>query len=209
MKRLSEKVIITEQPDILRALRISLHQGNVVGIFSKPVETFLYLTAVEDIFTSTVTDQKIIVLKKLDLHGKLLDENQLPLHQIDKVRIFHTLYRDGLHRTLRVIADESKDQPVRIRKRECDIHLHELRIILVKTLDSGYHINIFTGHQDPVSVSGYIRDFDSKLEKVMLTPQLNDKRLQSINISSIDRIEFDSFFYFKGLSSKVFHILPF
>lgn len=208
MKRLSERVIITEPSEILKALRMSLHQGNVVGIFTKPADTFMYLTAVEDIFCSTVSDKKIIVLKKLDLNGKLVEDNQLPLDNIEKVRIFHTLYRDGLRRTLRVMADECKDQVVKIRQRECDIDLHELRIVLMKTLDSGHHITLFTTHNEADPVSGYIRDFDGRLERVIVAAGINDKGLMSVDISSIVRIEFDTSFHYKGLSSKIFRVSP-
>jgi len=207
-KRLSEKILITEPEEILKALRVSLHQGNVVGIFVKPLDSFMYLTAVEDIFSSAVTDEKIVVLKKLDLHGKLLEQNQLSLAEIYRVRFFYTLYKDGLHKTLKSMTREmDHGQFLIIRKRECDIQLHELKIILVKTLDSGHRISISVFNKD-TSTEGYIKDFDSKLEKVILTASINDKQIKELSIPSIARIEFESFFQFKGLSSKIFNVLP-
>jgi hypothetical protein len=168
----------------------------------------MYLTAVEDIFSSAVTEEKIVVLKKLDLHGKLLEQNQLSLAEIQHVRFFHTLYKDGLRKTLKsMTADSDQLQLLRIRKRECDVHLHELKIILLKTLDSGYRISI-TLLNKSTCTEGYIKDFDSKLEKVIIAANINDKQIKVLSITSIERIEFESFFHFKGLSSKIFNVLP-
>jgi hypothetical protein len=206
MERLAEKALITEADDILKALRISLHQGNVVGIFVRPHDSDMYLTAVEDIFSSTVSDQKIIILKKLDLHGNLLRQNQLLLASIEKLRFFNTLYKDGLKRTLRSIAAASDFSTLlRIRKRECNITLNDLRIVLMKTLDSGHRIRVTLDDQATV-VQGYIRDFDNKLEVMDLTAGLNDKTVNQIQIDAITQIESESFFHFNGLSSKVFHV---
>ena len=204
MERLAEKALITEADDILKALRISLHQGNVVGIFVRPQDSDMYLTAVEDIFTSTVTDQKIIILKKLDLHGKLLQHNQLLLASIEKLRFFNTLYKDGLKRTLRNMAASDFNTLLRIRKRECNITLNDLKIVLVKTLDSGHHISLTL--EDNTTVQGYIRDFDNRLEVMYLTDHLDDKAASELKINAISRIEFESFLHFNGLSSKVFHV---
>jgi hypothetical protein len=204
MERLAEKALIIEADDILKALRISLHQGNVVGIFVRPQDSDMYLTAVEDIFTSTVTDQKIIILKKLDLHGKLLQHNQLLLASIEKLRFFNTLYKDGLKRTLRSIGASDFDTLLRIRKRERNITLNDLKIVLVKTLDSGHHISLTLDNQR--TVQGYIRDFDNRLELMYLADRLDDKAASELKINAISRIEFESFLHFNGLSSKVFHV---
>lgn len=204
-ERLAEKALITDADDILKALRISLHQGNVVGIFARPQDSDMYLTAVEDIFTSSVSDQKIIILKKLDLHGNLLRQNQLLLASIEKLRFFNTLYKDGLKRTLRGMSGASDiDTLLRIRKRECNITLNDLKIVLVKTLDSGHRIKLMLDNK--TSVQGYIRDFDNRLEVLYLASQLDDTADTELPINAISEIEFEFFFHFNGLSSKVFHV---
>lgn len=196
---------ITDQSLILKCLTESLQRGNVVGITSEFAGHTLFLTAVENIFESGVTKEKIIVFKKFDVHGVMHEKHCLSLKQIDRVESYQTLYKDSIRKTFRTIVSENEAN-TKVRRIESDITSHDLKIMLVKLLDTPQrtHISIATRPSDPIE--GFVKDIDSRFEKIVIAVGANSQVKKEIKIAQIETVAFDTYYSFKGSLSKIFHV---
>jgi hypothetical protein len=196
---------ITDQSLILKCLTESFHRGNVVGITSETAGHTLFLTAVENIFERGATKEKIIVFKKFDVHGVIHEKYRLSLKEIDRVQSFQTLYKDSLRKTFRSIVSENEAN-TKVRTIESFISNHDLKIILIKMLDTSQRVCITLSTRLADPIEGFIKDIDPRFEKVFVTTGANSQVKKEIKIVQIESIAFDNFYSFKGSSSKVFHV---
>lgn len=196
---------ITDQSQILKCLTESFHRGNVVGITSEAAGHTLFLTAVENIFERGVTKEKIIVFKKFDVHGVIHDKYRLSLNEIDRVQSFQTLYKDSLRKTFRAIVSENEAN-TKVRRIESFISSHDLKIILIKMLDTPQRVCITISTRQAEPIEGFIKDIDPRFERVFITTGANGQIKKEIKIIQIESITFDNFYSFKGSSSKIFHV---
>lgn len=194
---------ITDQTQILKCLTESLHRGNVVGIASQAAGHTLFLTAVENIFESGVTREKIIVLKKFDIHGVVHEKNCIPLKQIDRVESFQTLYKDSLRKTFRTIVSENEAN-TKIRRIESFISSHDVRLILIKLIDTPQRVRLSVSGRQADPIEGFVKDIDQRFEKVVVQVGSNSQLKKEIKIVQIESLQFDAFFSFKGSLSKTF-----
>lgn len=86
--------IITEPKDILKELKASRENGNVIGIWAASLGPGLYTCAVENILDDDVEHDKVIILKENDLNGVPLQAHVLFLQEIEKVFPMKTQYDD-------------------------------------------------------------------------------------------------------------------
>jgi hypothetical protein len=196
---------ITDQIQILKCLTESFHRGNVVGITSEVAGHTMFLTCVENIFESGVTRQKMVALKKFDINGVIHDNNCLPLIHIDRVQSFQSLYKDSLRKTFRTIVSENEAHQ-KIRRLESFISSHELRIILAKMLDTPQKVYIKLAGKGSDLVEGYVKDIDARFEKVILSNGVTSPVRKEIKMIQIESLQFETYFTFKGASSKIFQV---
>jgi hypothetical protein len=202
---------ITEPEQILRELERSKIKGNVLGICAGPFGKSMCLTAIDDIqnIESEHTHDKLVTLKKYDLQGSFIDTNELCLSEITKVQPFRRKYNDSYSLFFRSDFEKTHgDYVVKIRRMEQSISFHELQIILIKIINSGYRITIHTWNEteSPVSCC-YVRDFmDGKFDTVIISYGIEDDFKKNVLLEEIESIEFETFFYYKGFSSKVFRV---
>lgn len=196
---------ITDQAQILKCLNESLHRGNVVGVTSEVAGHTMFLTCVENIFESSVNGQKMIALKKFDINGVIHENNCLPLIHIDRVQSFQSLYKDSLRKTFRTIVSENEAHQ-KIRRLESFISSHDLRIILIKMLDTSQKIYIKLASKGDDLVEGYIKDIDARFEKVVVSNGVTSPVKKEIKVVHIESIQFETYYSFKGVSSKIFQV---
>jgi len=91
---------VTSTNEILKVLRHSRDNGNVVGITALPLGPAMIMTAVDDIID--VKNDKIVLLKETDLLGIALPESEILLSEIVKVHELRTKYNDPFHVQLRM-----------------------------------------------------------------------------------------------------------
>jgi hypothetical protein len=94
------KGIITEPKEILAELMASRDNGNVIGIWSPPLGTGLFMCGVENILDDDVEHDKVIILRERDLNGVPLKAHVLFLQEIEKVYPLTTMYDDPTVRTI-------------------------------------------------------------------------------------------------------------
>ena len=88
------------QPDeILRELRTSKENGNVIGIFALSLGPIMIMTAVDEVIE--IKNDVIILLKETDLLGIRVPEEQIFLSEIVRVHPFKTHFNDPFHVQLR------------------------------------------------------------------------------------------------------------
>jgi hypothetical protein len=196
---------ITDQAQILKCLTESFHKGNVVGVTSEGAGHILFLTSVENIFESGVTKEKIIVFKKFDVHGVVHEKHRIPLKQIDRVQSFQTLYKDSLKKTFRTIVSRNEAN-TNIRRIESFISNHELKIILIKLLDTSQRVRITISTRQAEPIEGFVKEIDLRFEKIVLSTGSNGHIKKELKIIQIEKISFDNYYSFRGNSSKVFHV---
>jgi hypothetical protein len=196
---------ITDQSLILKCLTESLQRGNVVGITSEYAGHTLFLTAVENIFESGVTKEKIIVFKKFDVHGVMHEKHCLSLKQIDRVESYQTLYKDSIRKTFRKIVSENEANS-KVRRIESDITSHDLKIILIKLLDTPQRVHITIATRQTEPIEGFVKDVDPRFEKIAIAVGVHSQIKKEIKVSQIETIAFDTYYTFKGCQSKIFHV---
>lgn len=196
---------ITDQSLILKCLTESFHRGNVVGVTSEIAGHTLFLTAVENIFERGSTKEKIIVFKKFDVHGVIHEKYRLALKEIDRVQSFQTLYKDSLRKTFRAIVSENEAN-TKVRRIESFISSHDLKIILIKMLDTPQRLCITVSARQAEPIEGFVKDIDPRFEKVVLATGTNGHIKKEIKITQIESVSFDTFYSFKGCLSKMFHV---
>jgi hypothetical protein len=196
---------ITDQAQILKCLTESFHRGTVVGITSESAGHTMFLTAVENIFNSAVNGEKMIALKKFDISGVMHDKHCLRLKEIDRVQSYQALYKDSLKKSFRkiVTANESHQK---VRCLESFISGHDLRIILIKLLDTSQKVTITVVNKSRESLEAYVKDIDARFEKIWITSSLGSLSKKEIKIVHIESIQFDAYYSFKGSSSKIFQV---
>lgn len=202
---------VTEPEGILRELMHSKLKGNVLGICAQPFGKSMCMTAIDDIqnIESEHTHDKLVVLKKYDLQGTFIDTHELCLSEITKVKPFRRKYHDRFSLFFRSDFQRSySDHIVKIRRMEQSISFHELQIILIKIINSGYRISVYRWHEAmPCVESCYVRDFvDGKFDTVIVSCGIRDTATKDIYLKDVECILFESFFYYKGFSSKVFRV---
>gem|GEM_PF-3583374 len=203
---------ITAPEKILKALTHSKSTGNVLAICAEPFGKSMCLTAIEDIqnIPGEHTHDKLVILKKYDLQGSFIDEHELCLSEIRKVRPFKRKYDNKFSLFYHSeIETAGEDQVIRIRKLEQSVSFHELRIILIKIINSGYRITVnLKDGMNAVRESCYVRDFvDAHYDTMVVSCGIRDEETKQIPLNSIGSILFESFFYYKGFASKVFRVL--
>lgn len=196
---------ITDQTQILKCLTESFHRGSVVGITSEIAGHTMFLTCVENIFESAINGQKMIVLKKFDINGVIHENHCLPLVQIDRIQSFQSLYKDSLRKTFRTIVSENEAHQ-KIRRLQSFISLHDLRIILIKMLDTPQRVYIKLINKGDDLTEGYIKDIDQRLEKVTVSSGVTSPVKKELKLTQIESIQFESYYSFKGVSSKIFQV---
>lgn len=194
---------ITDQAQILKCLTESFHRGNVVGITSQAAGHTLFLTAVENIFESGVMREKMIALKKFDIHGVIHEKHCIPLKQIDRVQSYQTLYKDSLRKTFRTIVSENEAN-TKIRRIETFISTHDLKLILIKLLDTTQRVRLVLSGRPAEPLDGFVKDIDPRFEKISIQPGAHTQSKKEIKIIQIESVQFDVFFSFKGSLSKTF-----
>ena len=165
---------ITDQSQILKCLTESLHRGNVVGITSEYAGHVHFLTAVENIFESGVTKEKIIVFKKFDVNGVIHEKHTLALKQIDRVESYQSLYKDSIRKRFRSIVSENEAN-TKIRRIESFIPIYDLKIIMIKLLDTPQRVRITISSRQAEPIEGFVKDIDPRLEKVTVAIGTNSQ----------------------------------
>lgn len=89
----------TSSDEILKILIDSKDNGTAVGLTALSLGPTIVMTAVDDIID--VKNDKIVLLKELDLLGIRLPESELLLSEIVKVYPLKTKYYDPFHVHLR------------------------------------------------------------------------------------------------------------
>lgn len=196
---------ITDQKQILKCLTESLHRGNVVGVTSEAAGHTLFLTAVENIYESGVTREKMISFKKFDIHGVNHERHCIPLKQIDRVQSFQTLYKDSLRKTFRKIVSDNEAN-TKIRQLETQIPPHDLKVILIKLLDTHQRVRIIMPGRGNEPIDGFVKEIDQRFEKIVINAGASGQIKKDIKISQIESIEFDNYFTYKSCSSKIFRV---
>lgn len=200
---------ITDYNGILRELIRSKESGNVIAISAEPFGHLTYLTAVEDIrdFGGDIVEEKVVILKKVDLEGKPIDNNQLFLSDITKIQPFHTKYNERLSTSEPLYIVNNEDSDIKIRCHEQVISFQELKLLLFTIKDSGYRIKIkqFGGKlpYDTCYVKGFAED---EFETIIVSCEVNTEDWKEIPVQTIETVEFESFLRFKGLYSKLFRV---
>jgi hypothetical protein len=90
---------ITTSSEILEELIRSRDHGNVIGITALSLGPSMVITAVEEIVD--IRNDKIILLKEIDLLGIRIPESDLLLTEIVRVHPLRTKYNDPFHVNLR------------------------------------------------------------------------------------------------------------
>jgi hypothetical protein len=89
----------TNTEEILKILSDSKANGNVIGINALSFGPTIAMTAVDDIVD--VKNDKIVLLKEIDLLGIKLSESEILLSEIVSVCPLKTKYNDPFHVRLR------------------------------------------------------------------------------------------------------------
>jgi hypothetical protein len=95
---------VTSTPEILKELLHSRDHGNVIGITALSLGPSMVMTAVEDVID--IKNDKIVLLKEIDLLGIKIPECDLLLSEIVKVHPLRTKYNDPFHVRLREYKKE-------------------------------------------------------------------------------------------------------
>ena len=185
---------------MLESLNRSMRNGNVVGIYVRSFPVKLYLTAVEQIVNNDT-----VVVKEIDLQGIFHNNNKISIADIDKVHVFNARYEDRLLVSMKKFGQLAEHASlIKIRKRERTIEEGDLRMIAIKNIDSGYRIGIFL--QNEFLPRCYIRDYFPPSNEVKISSDIQGTCARCIAVPLITRVDFESFYYYKGLFSKVFHV---
>lgn len=194
--------LATSSSAIIKELLHSKENGNVVGIWGGAFNQIVCLTAVEDIIDVEIANDKLIILKKLDLQGIYLNNNMINLSEIEKVISFNASYNEYL---MSCLQDYPEDQHIKIRQREQMITMDDLKMIVIRNINSGNKIKIKRAGEGSQK-SCYVIDFNPNTEAVILSCELNDARQEEILIRDIEEIEFEFHYDYKGFSSRTFRI---
>lgn len=189
---------------ILEHLIQSKETGNVVAIWSNRFTRGLCLTAIEDIQPVEITGDQIITLKKYDLQGGPISNRRISLSEIKEVACFNAIYNE--HLLLSIPDDYIDDSTIKIRKWEQSITIDDLKIIFIRNINSGRKIKIRERTTEEVR-SCYLREYHLPKEVMLFSPDLNGTDLEEIALSSIEEIEFEFYFYYKGISSIIFKVV--
>jgi hypothetical protein len=196
---------ITDQSQILKCLTESLHRGTVVGITSQSAGHTMFLTAVENIFNSAVNGEKMISFKKFDISGAMHDKHCLPLKDIDRVQSYQALYKDSIRKAFRKIVSTNETNQ-KVRCLESFISAQDLKIILIKLLDTNQKVTITVSGKAHEAMEVYVKDIDARFEKISVASSLSSQTSKEIKIVHIENVQFETYYNFKGSSSKIFQV---
>ena len=96
---------LSRPEEILRELKNSKENGNVVGIFAISLGPNMIMTAVEEIME--IKNDKLIILRETDLLGIKVPEEQILMSEIAGVHPFRTHFDDPFHVQLRQMTREN------------------------------------------------------------------------------------------------------
>jgi hypothetical protein len=181
----------------------------VLGIWGTPFGETMCLTAIEDILDVKGSADKVIVLKKYDLQGVFINTHELCLSEIFRIRRFKKKYRDAIALFDRLdVLQSEHDHLVKIKRIEQNVSVHELRIILIRIINSGYRIAINLLNDAQVfAESCSVISFESGPHDVIIAScEISGNHPRAVLVDEIESIEFDFFYSYKGLSSKVFRV---
>lgn len=182
-------------------LKESFEKGSVIGIFLKGENHKMYLTAVDE-----MVDDNLVMVKELDLQGIFHEDRRVAIDAIERIQCFSALYEDRLALVIKNFMGDMEDaQTVKIRTRERSVQRGDLKIILIKSIDTGSRINIILDKGTRIA-NCYIRDFSPADNKISFSQDIDDKKLRTVSLNSVAKLEFETFFYYRGLLSKVFSI---
>jgi hypothetical protein len=93
-KALDERSLnfLRSRTSIRDGLMRSKHSGTVIGVYSRALGEGMFITSVDDIYPDN--DEEIIVLKRYDLSGLILQRTDLSLSEIKAVCVFDMIYRN-------------------------------------------------------------------------------------------------------------------
>ena len=83
---------IKSRTDILKALLNSRETGNAIGVYSTGLGGGMFITAVDEVYDDD--NEQIIVLKRYDLSGLVLQRTNLFLSEIKAICPFEISYRN-------------------------------------------------------------------------------------------------------------------
>lgn len=196
--------VITTPSKILQELLLSKENGNVVGIWAASLAKISHkvvcLTAVENIIDVEITEDKLIILKKIDLQGVYLNNNEIYLSEVEKIITFTASYNDHL---LSYLQQAPVNPMVKIRKRQQVITHEDLKMILIRNLNSGNKINI-RKTDEQTAQPYYIRDFNPYVNVALVASMIDSEPDRYINVNEIAEIEFEFSYDYKGFSSRIF-----
>lgn len=192
--------------EILQELTRSKALGSALGIYAEPLGSSMLLALVADIIESDILNDKIILLKQYDTQGRFIETIELYMSEIYRVRPFKTKFNEDL--SAHSDIDELDTKKVKIKQQEQVVTQYELQLIIINNIESGNRLKIKKNVNPTPLEFCYIRGFaDAKFENFFISCGMNDEVKMVIHVNEIDFIEFDYFFYFKGLSSRIFKVL--
>lgn len=161
------------------------------------------LTAVEDIIDVEITGDKLVILKKIDLHGNYLNNNEICLSEIEKIITFTASYNDHL---LSCLQQAPLNPMIKIRARQQLINREDLKMILIRNLNSGNKIGIRKARNTEVN-QYYVRDFNPYVNMVIVASEIDSKPCARVLLNEIAEIAFEFNYDYKGLSSRIFKVI--
>lgn len=200
---ISQSHSVTSTSAILTELIRSKENGNILGIWSNVFRNIVCLTAVDDIIDVEIADDKLVLLKRIDLQGVCLNNNRIYLSEINKIISFNATYNEYLKQNL---YNSSDDSTIKIRQREQLITTDDLKLIVIRNINSGN--KIWVRQASGEARSCYIADFNPYTETVMLSCELSSEESDEIHLREIEEIEFEFHYDYKSFSSRVFRITP-
>jgi hypothetical protein len=201
---------ISGPEQILKEIYRSKSTGNVLAIWAAPFGDTMHITAVDDIkdIVGSPTRDKLVILKKYDLQGIYINDHEICLSEISRIRRFNRKYHDAIALFDRLEEPDELDYLVKIKRLEQTVTAHELQIILIRIINSGYRIaiNLFQDAQ-VFAESCYVISFESgPIDRIMASCQADGRYLKVVDMKDIESIEFDFFYSYKGLSSRIFRV---
>ena len=197
--------VLTSPAAILSELKHSMKNGNVVGIWSGLYKHRVFLTAVEHIIDAEIINDKLIILKSIDLQGIARHDNRIYLSEIEKLIPFNTKYDEHL-----IVSDDtfSDDSYVKIIQNEQIITPDDLKILLIRNINSGIRISLKfnNGSVKDCYIKNYLPQHEAVILSCTLESDTADEEI-SVPIRKIREVEFEFYCIHKGFSSKKFKII--
>jgi hypothetical protein len=133
------------------------------------------------------------------------------LSEIKQIRRFKRKYEDAIGLFAKEQAPTGLDQLLKIRRLEQMVSLHDMRIILIRIINSGYRVIInLRSDAQLFAESCYVISYEAgEKDAIHASCEITGFKSQVIPIAEMESITFDTFFPYKGLSSKIFRLLNF